>query len=77
MKVLLDRGADPNAKLNNGMTTLTLAVALGQTKSVKVLLAGGADVNEKMEKGMTVLMLAVREGHKEIVQLLKEAEAEE
>jgi ankyrin repeat protein len=53
--VLLDRGADVNAKRNDDTTPLHLAASRGRTEIVKLLLDRGADVNAKDTQGSTPL----------------------
>lgn len=75
---LLARGADANAKTEDGITALmvaTLSAWNGHTKIVKALIDAGADVNAETEKGTTALMWAELESHSEIVDLLKQAGA--
>src|SRR5207253_10926278 len=46
VKLLLDRGADPNVKdVNQGQTALMFAAALGRTEAVNVLAERGANLN--------------------------------
>ena len=78
MKVLLDRGANPNAQLaapliervhNNGdgalgagATPLMRAAKKGDIEAMRVLLDHGADVNVAMKNGATVLMFVSGRG---------------
>ena len=77
VKALLEKGADVNAKENNGLTALMRAAFAGQSEIVQALVAKGADVNTKVNNGFTALMMAKKKGHKEIVRILKEAGAKE
>ncbi len=77
VKALLDRGADVNAKDENGGTALMEAALLGNNATVQALLEAGADVNAKNKYGRTALMMAAAEGYTEIVELLKKAGARE
>jgi ankyrin repeat protein len=43
MKTLLQHGADPNQRDQNGWTPLMKAVSLGSIDAVKILLEAGAD----------------------------------
>jgi ankyrin repeat protein len=52
--------ADINARDNNGMTPLHLAVRTGGYPLVHALLANGADVNSKDKKGCTALHYALK-----------------
>ncbi|OPY76034.1 MAG: Ankyrin repeat protein [Syntrophorhabdus sp. PtaU1.Bin058] len=72
VKLLLDKGADVNAKwATEGITALIFASQEGHTDVVKLLLDKGADVNAKWAtEGMTALMMASWEGHKDVVKLL-------
>ncbi len=66
----LDKGADVNAKDEQGYTPLHNAAWEGHKEIVELLIAKGADVNAKDEYGYTPLHDAVDEGHKEVVGLL-------
>lgn len=55
MKLLLENGADSNAKDINGLTVLHMATRHNNENSVKVLLEYGADINLQHENGFTAL----------------------
>ncbi len=77
--MMLDHGADANAKDPGGNPILTL-VACSDTvpvDAVKALLAHGADVNAKNTDGATALDLAKRRGHTAVVDLLIQAGGKE
>ncbi|TKI69032.1 hypothetical protein FCU45_08715 [Sulfurimonas crateris] len=67
LKLLVDNGADINAKNNIGMTPLMHYALKGQDRLVKILLENGADINAKSE--MTAYELA---GNDEIKNLIKD-----
>ena len=58
MQLLLDYGADPNAKQIGGETTLHKAVSLGEAY-VRLLSSRGADVNARNDQQQSILDLAV------------------
>jgi ankyrin repeat protein len=62
-KLLLDAGADINAKDKKGRTALQLASFFGNLDTVAVLLERGCDIESRDDKGTTALMSAVRRDH--------------
>ena len=70
IKLLLDNGANPNAKDLNGITALKWAVIIDKVEIVNLFLAEGADVNYKDEKGETALHKAISLDKKEIAEAL-------
>jgi len=70
VKVFVAKGADVNAKGNDGQTALRVASYSGRKEIVQVLLGNRADVNAKGNDGGTALMVASQQGHKDVVELL-------
>lgn len=58
VRMLLDHGANPNFKQDNGMTALHLASRDGQVQIIDLLLERGASVNEVGQEGTTPLHMA-------------------
>lgn len=75
VKVLLDNGADVNAREEAGYTSLMRAVTLEYVSIIKLLLDAGADVNARNDWGETVLMHAVLSNHTNVVGMLLKAGA--
>jgi len=72
VRLLLDRGADVNAKEKETQATaLIVAAQQGHIQVVDALLQKGADVNAKDKAGQTALSEATRYNHEEVVKLLK------
>jgi len=70
VEFLLEHGADPNIKNNDGSTPLHYAA--DNSKVVEVLLEHGADLNIRDKYGATPLHDAAENGHPEVVELLLE-----
>ena len=64
-----------NAKTQQGVTALMVAVTMGSAEIVQTLLDAGADVDAKADSGVTALILTERNGFLEIAELLKSAGA--
>jgi ankyrin repeat protein len=70
VKLLLDRGADPNIQNEFGYTALIYSARNGIIENVKLLLDRGADPNIQNEFCETALMYSVIYGYTGIVKLL-------
>jgi len=77
VRILLDKGADVNARDLWANTPLLYAPAGGNVVVVQALLEKGADVNVRNVAGRTPLVLATWLGRTAIIQLLRNAGAKE
>lgn len=64
-KLLLDSGADPNARNNMGYTPLHFAVILKDFKIVELLVKNNGNVNARSNSGKTPLHLFTLQGESE------------
>lgn len=69
LRLLLDRGADPNVPAQDGQTALMAAATNGNFKSARLLLRRKARVDAQDGHGRTALMLAARAGTRHMVRL--------
>jgi uncharacterized protein len=68
---LVRRGADVDARSNNGFTALMFAAQVGDADSARVLLGAGANPNDIMPKtGLTPLIISAATGRTEVAGLL-------
>ena len=74
--MLLDRGADVNARRTNGWTALFTAVQKHHDDIVEILIGKGADVNAHDTDGWTPLFLASQGCHIKIATMLLERHAD-
>lgn len=77
VELLLNHGADPNGKVDEGDTPLHSAIPVNSyqppdTRVIQLLLENGADVNAKNDSGNTPLHKAMQLPYVDIVQLLLE-----
>jgi ankyrin repeat protein len=69
-RLLMEHGADVNARSKSGFTPLMFAARFGDVEAGRLLLARGAGVNDANAEGVTVLMVAVLRDHAEFAQFL-------
>jgi ankyrin repeat protein len=69
-RLLLEKGANVNARSNIKATPLYWAAQANQKKMVEFLVSRGADVTLTDEKGDTPRVWAGKEGHKAVAELL-------
>ena len=73
VRMLLEKGADPNARDSDGDTALMFAAFRGHPAIVHLLLTYGADVDAMAGNRWTALRAAKSGGHLRIVEMLESA----
>ena len=68
MRLLLDRGADPNARQHNGFTPIHAAAGNGDRAMARLLLDRGADRAARTDDGKDAAALAAERGRAEFVE---------
>ena len=74
-RILIDRGAQVNAKDSLGATPLHYATTLGEAAMVRLLCEKGAALDARMNEGETAVWVAVNEGRLDTLGVLIEAGA--
>ncbi len=72
MRFLLDKGANPNTEMKDGVSPLELAAQLGFVDGIEILLNKGADIDPTNVAGETPLISAVHRRDTAIIRLLME-----
>ena len=71
MELLIEAGADVNARGNNGVTALHLAAYYGNDRSVAFLLEKGADIHAMNDYGRNPLGSALHTNHEDCAAILE------
>ena len=69
-RLLIERGANVNARSTNGSSILMMAAREGRDELAKTLLAAGADPRVTNDRGEDAFVLAMRNGHPNIAKML-------
>jgi len=72
VRILLEHGADANARQHGGWTALHSAAQVGDSELVRLLIASGADVQARADNNQSALDLAMTGGHQAVVDVLDE-----
>ena len=73
VRLLLEHGADPNARQHGGWTPIHSAAQNGSLDIVELLIKHGADPTLKNDLGVTALQLAQEKGHAALADRLRAA----
>lgn len=70
VQLLIEKGADVNARSQSGLTPLHVAVGQRKSPAARALLKAGADVNARTDQNQTALHLAISLGDYNLVRTL-------
>lgn len=72
VRLLLEHGADVNARQHGGWTALHAAAQNGDVEMARLLLGGGARIDLRADNQQNAMDLAMTKGHQAMVDLLDE-----
>jgi len=70
VRMLLDKGADPNAQSQSGSTPLHTVAFTGDRASLELLIVHRADPAIRNKAGQTASDIATERGHEEVARIL-------
>ncbi|MBQ9630306.1 MAG: ankyrin repeat domain-containing protein, partial [Treponema sp.] len=73
IRLLLDKGANPNKTDRNGNSALIFACIKNYTDIAKILIEKGADTNFKTSQNLTPLVISLLNNNKELIDILTQA----
>jgi cytohesin len=76
ISVLIQKGADPNQRNNNGFSPLSCALGREDLDAAGVMIKNGADINEQDSEGTTFLGDSVKKGNFDVVKFLVDNKAD-
>ena len=75
--LLIENGAEVNAKNKINLTPLHAAALSGDRGTVALLVDKGADVKARSKDGLTPLQMAEQKNHTDVIELLKKKPKQE
>lgn len=76
ISVLLQNGADPNKKQDDGYSPVHMATSNGDVEALRLVLGAGGDANAQAINGATPLDFAVQKHHIDVARVLLEGGAD-
>lgn len=73
-RLLMQSGADVNARSTNGSSVLMMAAREGRVPLARLLISQGADATVRNDAGDSALLWSLRQGHLEIARALADSE---